>query len=377
MYITITTPQTPINTQISITELFNQTNTIPNNTIQYNTKTITTETDTYWKEKYTKNFKSHIDYQIKCLALTAKTKFTKAPNMSEYYEKPFFIPKRNDKLRRIDAPTEPLMIYLRSVKYFLENICHCNAHNNAYAYIKHRNPKKCATQHMTHKYFLKLDLKHFFPSCTKELVITQLKKIYPINYSIQENQKEWETVLQTAFLNNSLPQGTPLSPTLSNIIMIPFDFNITNILKSQDITYTRYADDIFLSSNKPIHAQYIIKIIEDVLRKNEYTFTINKEKTRMGTNNGKNWMLGLMINNQHNITVGHRRKKKFKALLYNFAKDLTNDTHWSIIELQSLLGEYSYIASIEPNTINAIIETYNTKFNFNTINKLKQELKNQ
>ena len=103
--------------------------------------------------------------------------------MDKYYCAPFFIAKRNGKPRRLDAPDEPLMNYLRSVKIFLEQHCKCLPHNSAHAYIRTRSPKTCAQQHNMNKYFLKLDLKNFFPSCTKDLVKAQLSKIFPLNYS--------------------------------------------------------------------------------------------------------------------------------------------------------------------------------------------------
>ena len=49
-----------------------------------------------------------------------------------------------------------------------------------------------------------------------------------------------------------LPQGAPTSPYLSNLILRDFDKKIQQICSSLNYTYTRYADDITISSNNKI-----------------------------------------------------------------------------------------------------------------------------
>lgn len=369
MYITLPVPAST--TELSINDLLY--NTPTTNTTVHNTHTFCKgANDKYWKQIYVKHY-APLAALIRSLADSAKRQF---PNdSSEYYSTPFYIPKASGGYREINAPGPALMWFLKEITNTLQNRFQLLAHNNAYAYVQHRSVKDCAMQHKDNDWFLKLDLKHFFPSCTKQVILYQLNQIFPLNYMLEEYTDDWETIIDVALLHGQLPQGSPLSPLLSNLIMIPFDTHISRILKKKyGITYTRYADDIHLSASAPINANNIIALIEATLRMLHYPFKLNKEKTRVGSNKGKNWMLGVMLNKDHNITVGHRRKKRFKASIYNFIQDLTNNKIWDIIDVQVLLGEYSYIHNIEPETVDYIIKTYNTKYNIDVLKEIKKIL---
>ena len=56
---------------------------------------------------------------------------------------------------------------------------------------------------------------------------------------------------QIACYNNSLPQGSPCSPAFSNLIGHILDIQLLRIAKEEGCTYTRYADDLTFSTNKP------------------------------------------------------------------------------------------------------------------------------
>lgn len=366
MYITIPRKQNTT-TQMTIDDLFHS----DSITTREITKTVTFQQHnltTYWRDHYRRHYAKE-NAIIRRLADTARRQF---PNdSSQYYNPPFKIPKASGGYREINAPGDTLMWFLKELNKTLTTRLQLLAHNNAYAYIQHRSVKDCAIQHKDNDWFLKLDLKHFFPSCTKQLILSKLKQIYPLHYMIADYPEDWETLIDVALLHGVLPQGSPLSPLLSNLIMIPFDTNITNILNKYNITYTRYADDIHLSSPNPINVQTIINVITDTLTRLGYPFELNNDKTRTGSNKGKNWMLGVMLNKNHEITVGHRRKKRFKAALYNFIQSLTNNNPWDIIDVRTLLGEYSYIHNIEPTTAEQIVETYNAKYNVNVLNEIR------
>ena len=69
------------------------------------------------------------------------------------------------------------------------------------------------------------------------------------------------------------------------------------------------------------------------------TLQLNREKSRCGSIAGSNWNLGLMLNKDNNITIGHKNKMKLKAKINNFILDFTNQNFWSIIDTQVLQGE--------------------------------------
>ena len=52
-----------------------------------------------------------------------------------------------------------------------------------------------------------------------------------------------------------------------------------------------------------------------------------------------------MYNNQGQITVGHQRKKRVKKMLYNFFRDNHIQPTWDREDVQSVIGELSYVQS--------------------------------
>lgn len=281
--------------------------------------------------------------------------FNKTLNDFNYTQ--FKIPKRSGGYRTIDAPNPKL----KEEQYkFLKYFEHTNSavHNNAYAYVKGRECLNALQLHQKNgsRWFLKLDLKSFFPSCTADFVVHQLKQLFPLNNPEVFTPEIEEWFRQVCFKEGVLPQGAPTSPKLCNLIMIPFDHAIVAQLHKIDhnFIYTRYADDILISNKYDFNYTEIVKVLENIFK--DTPLTINKAKTRYGSNAGRNWNLGLMTNKDNNITVGHRRKRQLKIALHNFMSDYTNNIPWELADLYHLQGELSYIKHIEPEFIQNLLD---------------------
>lgn len=292
----------------------------------------------------------------------------------------FHIPKRSGGTREISAPCEQLKQFQTRFKDYLEQDCKILTHNAAHGYVKRRGTFTALKTHQSqnNNYFLKLDIKDFFPSCSTEQIITQLQKVYPLNILLKEEdyKEDFIKALKLCTKNNALPQGSPASPVLTNILMIPFDYELSTSLNKFNYTYTRYADDILISHKDKWNFNKTVELIDTIFSKNNYNFSIKREKTRFGSKNGRNWNLGLMLNKDNDITIGHDKKQKFRANIFQFANDLlTNNHKWSIIETQELLGLISYYKMIEPDYVNYVINKYNRKFNTNIYNLIKEILK--
>jgi RNA-directed DNA polymerase len=302
-------------------------------------------------------------------------------DMSPYYYS-FLIPKASGGMRQIDAPNEDLKKAINKIKTFFEDKLHILPHNAAFAYVKQRSIKDALIKHQENesKWFLKLDIKDFFPSCSFEFITQQLEQIFPFNliYACPEAKEHLNDLIKLCLLNNKLPQGTPISPLLTNIIMVPIDYHITKTLFNFDrkhFVYTRYADDMLISSKFNFNPQMIERKINDIFRQLNTPFVLKAEKTRYGSSAGRNWNLGLMLNKDNKITIGYRKKERFRATIYTFLQDLTNGSPWSILETQVLLGQISYFKQIEPDFIEKTINKYNQKFNKNLYLEIKRILK--
>lgn len=331
---------------------------------EFHTKTVITDRVPSYHNQETIN---NIITNLKTL-----TKDFNKETISQDYNT-FFIPKRSGGLREINAPNTELMERLKIMKETFQYQLHVIYHDSAYAYVPNRNIVSALKVHQQNKsrWFLKLDIKDFFPNCNFEFVSKTLHKIYPFSTITQEDLNEF---LWICFRNDSLPQGTPMSPMLTNLIMIPIDYAIQKYAWENKLCYTRYADDILISSKNNFEWNKVITAIDTIFRTLETPFQIKKEKTRYGSSAGRNWNLGLMLNKDNNITVGYKNKKRYKAMLNNLMIAETSGNFWSHEELYHFQGITSYYLSVEPEYFKTLINKYETEYNITLKEIYKRDL---
>lgn len=290
----------------------------------------------------------------------------------------FWIPKKskpnatNKKdMRQIDAPNDDLKMALTDLKEIFETGCMVKYHTSCFSYVKGRSTKMALERHQANnsKWFLKLDLKNFFPNTTEDFIYQQLSQIFPFTEIIkrEEGNNLLKKCINLCTLDGGLPQGTPMSPLLTNIVMIPIDYSISKELYNLNgkYCYTRYADDMLITSPYKFGVNEIQSVIDKVFNQFHCPFWLNKEKTRFGSSAGRNWNLGMMLNANNEITIGHERKRYFKAMMSNFVLDYMNGNPWSVKKTQQFFGKISYYKSIEPDYIDKKIEFFNKKYNCN------------
>lgn len=236
----------------------------------------------------------------------------------------FFIPKKAGGSREINAPSDELTIAHRNILHYLGNM-QVLTHDAAFAYTKHRSTVDALKRHQMNKsqWFLKLDLKNFFPNCTEGLLKNTLTSIYPFNFM---DTQVLDHIIGVSMLNGGLPQGSPLSPLLSNLVMVPFDYHVTKELwdyKKQHFVYTRYADDIIISSKYSFSFTDVVDEVTRLLNQFLPGHSINEKKTHYGSRSGRNWNLGLMLNKDNNITIGHKKKQNIRAMLHQMMIQFT------------------------------------------------------
>ena len=298
------------------------------------------------------------------------------------------LPKKHR--RTINAPNHELYNVLAELKLLLEYIMPENYHTSAYAYVKGRCTVDAIKKHQQwdSHWFAKFDFSNFFGSTTLPWLIKQLETIYPFSTIMMTEFRRGNTVyngreelikaLELCFLDGGLPQGTPISPLITNIMMIPFDHIVSNKLgKDMDerFCYTRYADDIHISCHVSFNVKEIEKYIIDVLHDLEAPFSLNTAKTHYGSRAGGNWNLGLMLNKDNKITVGSENKRMLKADLNNFYLDHKNGLDWELSKVYQLQGKLSYYKSIETEVINMIIAGFNKKYHTDIEKLIKSKIK--
>ena len=293
----------------------------------------------------------------------------------------FHIPKSNGGLRRIDAPRPELMNALRELKTLFETYMFALYHTTAFAYVRGRSTIDAIKRHQRNesKWFLKLDFSDFFGSTTPAFVYNMLSKIFPFSEMAKYpyGRDELQKALSLCFLNGGLPQGTPISPFITNVMMIAIDHKISKTLRDFDsrrFVYTRYADDLLISCKIDFDKDKVQKFVMDTLIEFHAPFSIKTEKTRYGSAAGRNWNLGLMLNGNNEITIGHKRKKQFKAMLDNYLRGRASGNNWERHDIQVLGGLISYYRMVERDYIDYLLDQYGKKHGVDIRKCIKTDL---
>ncbi|MBP5462005.1 MAG: RNA-directed DNA polymerase [Lachnospiraceae bacterium] len=343
-----------------------------------------TNTRTYEVERVGNKFLEKLDVAeliTKLSQFNASTdELRSKPRKSLYRE--FHIPKKSGGLRKIDAPEPELMDALRRLKTIFEEDFHALYHTSAFAYVKKRSTIDAVKRHQANesKWFGKYDLSNFFGSTTLDFVMKMFSMIYPFSEVVRYDtgREELRKALELSFLDGGLPQGTPISPLITNVMMIPVDYKLANGLREfnhQRFVYTRYADDFLVSSKYTFSFKEIENYIVDTLKSFDAPFTIKPQKTRYGSSAGSNWNLGVMLNKDNEITIGHKKKRQFQAMLASYVMDKQHGTEWDKSDIQTMEGYRNYYRMVEGEAIDKLVEHVGNKFNVNIVQLIKADLR--
>lgn len=376
----ITVMQPPMYRQMTLEEFLFEVDTKPQAMINPNL----TNTRTYEVERISEKFLERFDVAklvTKLSQFNASTEELRAKPRHDLY-RTFHIPKKSGGLRKIDAPEPELMDALRRLKTIFEEDFKALYHTSAFAYVKHRSTVDAVKRHQANesKWFGKYDLSNFFGSTTIDFAIKMLGMVFPFSEVIKSTvgERELRKAIELAFLDGGLPQGTPISPLITNIMMIPVDYKLANGFRDfnhQRFVYTRYADDFLVSSKYTFSFREVEKFIVDTLKSFGAPFTIKSEKTRYGSSAGSNWNLGVMLNKDNEITVGHKKKRQFQAMLASYIMDKKNGKEWDKSDVQTMEGYRNYYRMIEGDTIDKMVAHIGEKFGVDVVQLIKDDLR--
>ena len=247
-------------------------------------------------------------------------------------------------------------------------------HTAAYAYVEGRAPVDAVRKHQQNNsnWCLRTDFGNFFGSTTLDFLTKMLLLQYPFCHMVSDEAKsELKSSLSVCFLRRGLPQGSTVSPFLTNLMMIPIDYTLQKRLEQDSFVYTRYADDIQVSAYSKFEYRNIVKLIDKTLVSFGAPFKIKQEKTKFSSCAGVNYILGLDYNAEHNITVGYKTKRTFKAMVNNFLCDWKRGKRWSVEDTQYMRGLFSYYHNIEREYFDYLIRHLEEKYHVSFFNAVK------
>ena len=223
-----------------------------------------------------------------------------------------------------------LFLETGSTNNFSQNVC---GFVHGKSYLDH------AKAHVMGKTIISIDIKKFYDSIILKNIFTSRLFFRAFSTSARlHNVSEEDPVVNgmiaicsgiLACLSNYMthngvvPTGAHYSPSFSNFIFAGIDEQILNVIKEKNslITYTRYADDIAISTPViSIDDKYVIDM--DLIRKiesvvNSFTFYLKYEKTKIMGPKDKKVIAGVIIDqsdfNNPKLSIGTQRKLELKA----------------------------------------------------------------
>lgn len=224
----------------------------------------------------------------------------------------------------------------------------------SFAYQKGKSIVKCLEKHLESVHFIKFDIKSFFNNINIHELCSKLLLTLSIDNSYFDRLIR---ILDTCSVEKSIQLGLSISPILSEIYMSSFDEELGKFVEIEDLVYTRYADDILISSRDVLSEEKIIKInncIKDNLKL--IGLKINNSKYRTGTISAQGHhfkYLGINIvqtNQGRKLTVGKSYKNYVAKRYLKYLNISENDTKYEstrFYESKRISGQLAFIKQVE------------------------------
>jgi len=233
--------------------------------------------------------------------------------------KQFKIAKRSGGTRTINAPTDALKILQRRLAEYLQDCLEeleaagLRRNSASKAFRRRCSILSNAKAHRGRRYVFNLDLEDFFPS----IHLGRVRGFFIKDKHFALHDKVATILAQIACNDGRLPQGSPCSPVISNLIAHILDTHLVRLAAQNGCTYTRYADDLTFSTNRAVFPDAIAKEVAgvphqwlpgDELEKviEASGFKINGAKTRMQYHDSRQEVTGLVVNRKLNVRAEYR-----------------------------------------------------------------------
>lgn len=176
---------------------------------------------------------------------------------------------------------------------------------------------EAAKKHCGAQWVYSLDLRDFFPSIKTQQVVEGIKSI---GYSMHAA----DVISRLCTLNGKLPQGSPASPVLSNLVFLQTDAELVKIAANYGVRYTRYADDLVFSGVAAV-PNGLQETVNALLI--EHGWQIAEEKEHLSVLPARLKVHGLLVHGENpRLTKGYRnRVRAYRHLIANekvAAKDM-------------------------------------------------------
>ncbi|RBB35983.1 hypothetical protein DPV79_26930 [Burkholderia reimsis] len=297
----------------------------------------------------------------------------KSPEANRYRK--FEIKKRHGGEREILAPENGLKLLQRRLSTLLQdciaeiNSLHGHVEDEgrfgiAHGFKRNHTIMTNGRAHVARRYVFNVDLHDFFGTIN----FGRVRGFFLKDRNFALHPEVATVIAQIACFENKLPQGSPCSPVISNLIAHSLDIHLVRLAAKHGATYTRYADDLTFSTNRPEFPPEIATLkdthswipgvdLERIVTRNGFSF--NPSKTRLQYRDSRQEVTGLTVNRKVNVPATYRYTvramvdKLFKTGQFEFVHK-KRDAQGNVVfenrcvgENKQLLGMLSYIDQVD------------------------------
>ena len=268
--------------------------------------------------------------------------------------------KKNGGTRDIKAPIERLALLQSRLAELLSScvgeleVINPRRWVAAHGFYPGRTIVSNAVLHRSKRYVFNVDLENFFGTINFGRV-----RGYFIKDRGFELSPSVATILaQIACHENALPQGSPCSPMISNLVGNILDARLLAFAKQNRCIYSRYADDLTFSTNEKLFpnaiavnvqgSEWIVGTqLQDIISRSG--FTLNNNKTRMSLRIARQTVTGLVVNKKVNVPREYYRTVRamcshlFRTGSYHRKGNVASPPPEEMTDISSLEGMLSHI----------------------------------
>lgn len=209
-----------------------------------------------------------------------------------------------------------------------------------------------ASLHCGRKIIISEDIENFFPSTRSDLVHDLWRSLFHFPDCIARLL----TGLTT--LEGYLPQGAKTSSYLANLALWRTEPRLVAWLRRHGFTYSRYIDDITLSTDKKLTRKETSEVFRQIAGMcSPLGFRLKRSKHGFTTNGNRMWTTGLIVNRHVGLPREYRSQTRASVhrceSLANQTK-LMRQTPFFSVEWRRISGKVALVCRLHPKQGNSL-----------------------
>ncbi|HCN50905.1 MAG TPA: RNA-dependent DNA polymerase [Chryseobacterium sp.] len=270
----------------------------------------------------------------------------------------FEVPKKSGGKRKISAPKLQLKGFQQ---WILENILNkIPVGETVHGFTAEKSIVTNAVPHLGKDIIINIDLQDFFPSISYKRVKGLFAKLgyseqLSTVFALACTQAHTEEIVLDGvkyFVHKGdrfLPQGSPASPAISNLIVYKLDKRLQGLAQKLGFVYTRYADDLTFSAHQA-NEQNVNKLLYFVKQViSDEDFTVHPGKLHIMRNKHQQKVTGIVVNEK--LNVERQKLRKFRALLHNIEVNGWQNQTWgkAFHLINAVEGYINFVNMVNPS----------------------------